>query len=314
MPDGDSPPAVDPEWHDTWPQLAELGITGLCVPAAAGGFGLRADAAAVVASQLGAALHGSPFAALTASAYALAHADDSTSTDLVAGIVAGEKICSFGRLHGTDGRAFAVCGAAHADALLLLDDTTGNALLAADRSAWSERKTRPVFDVTRACADVTIDLDACRPVQTTVDPWPLYDLLLAADALGGVHRSLDRAIIYSRQREAFGRPIGGFQAVQHRLVDHTVRTRGMALAVNEAARTLTAGSPAADQSVTVASLAVSEGAVRILHDLVQLTGGIGFTWEHGLHLFERRAHADAVFAANPRRAVRALAVEQGWCR
>ena len=100
---------------------------------------------------------------------------------------------------------------------------------------------------------------------------------------------------------AFGRPIGGFQAVQHRLVDHTVRVRGMQLVVTEAARALTAADSDAPRAVTLAELAVSAGAVHVLHDLLQLTGAIGFTWEYGLHRYERRAHHDARLVGNPRR-------------
>jgi alkylation response protein AidB-like acyl-CoA dehydrogenase len=59
---------------------------------------------------------------------------------------------------------------------------------------------------------------------------------------------------------------------------------------------------------------VSGSAVHVLHDLLQLTGGIGFTWEHGLHLYERRAHHDARLAGNPRAAARALAALEGWPR
>jgi alkylation response protein AidB-like acyl-CoA dehydrogenase len=86
----------------------------------------------------------------------------------------------------------------------------------------------------------------------------------------------------------------------------------MALAVAEAARLLTAQDTGAARAVLIAEAAVSTHAVGILHDLVQLTGGIGFTWEHGLHLFERRAQVDALLAGNPRRALVDLAATEGW--
>jgi alkylation response protein AidB-like acyl-CoA dehydrogenase len=86
----------------------------------------------------------------------------------------------------------------------------------------------------------------------------------------------------------------------------------MALVVAEAARLLGAGSPEARRSVALAQLSVSSEAGHILHDLVQLTGAVGFTWEHGLHFYVRRAHQDARLAAGPRAAVRSLATMEGW--
>jgi alkylation response protein AidB-like acyl-CoA dehydrogenase len=64
--------------------------------------------------------------------------------------------------------------------------------------------------------------------------------------------------------------------------------------------------------VAVAEVSVSSGATHILHDLIQLTGAIGFTWEYGLHFYERRVHQDARLAANPRGALRSLAEFEGW--
>jgi alkylation response protein AidB-like acyl-CoA dehydrogenase len=127
-----------------------------------------------------------------------------------------------------------------------------------------------------------------------------------------VQRMLDRTVAYAGQRIAFGTPIGGFQAVQHRLADHAVRARGMALVVAEAAALLDAGSDRASRQVAIAAVSVHGNALRILHDLLQLTGGIGFTWEYGLHLYERRAHHDARLAGGARAAVRSLVEIEGW--
>ena len=95
---------------------------------------------------------------------------------------------------------------------------------------------------------------------------------------------LDRTVAYAGQRIAFGKPIGGFQAVQHRLADHAVRARGMALLVAEAAAL--ARPPDPTTPIPLRGDGVGERQrgtpVRILHDLLQLTGGIGFTWEYGL--------------------------------
>jgi len=86
----------------------------------------------------------------------------------------------------------------------------------------------------------------------------------------------------------------------------------MALVVAEAARLLSAGSPAAARFVALAEVGVTSRGTHILHDLLQLTGAMGFTWEYGLHFYERRVHEDARLAANPRSAVRRLARLEGW--
>ncbi len=292
--------------------MAELGVTAFCVPEAQGGFGLRVDVAAGAAVELGAALHAAPFAGLTASAHALAQADDLMARELLSGILSGERICAFGYLGREGTIARLIDGAAESDAIVLVD-RSGGLLLLADSSDWTmAARHRDGFDVSRQCADVAVSPGAGHQLPTTGIADELFRLLLAADAVGGVQRMLDRTVAYAGQRQAFGRPIGGVQAVQHRLVDHSVRARGMALLVAEAARQLAARRPDARRFVAMAEVSVSSGATHILHDLLQLTGAIGFTWEYGLHYYERRVHHDARLAANPRAAVQSLAHIEEW--
>lgn len=287
--------------------LAALGITAFCVPEARGGFGCRADAAVATAMELGAALHGSPYAGLTASAHVLG----ATDHDLLGAVLTGERICAFTRAHRDPTVATVVDGAMDADALLVDHGTTNTFRLFPTRDGWSASAAHS-FDVSRRCANVIFDSDAGIPLPTSATARNLFRVLLTADAVGGVQRMLDRTVAYARERQAFGRPLGGFQAVQHRLVDHAVRARGMVLLVKEAARLLGDRSPAAARCLALAEVSVSSGATHILHDLLQLTGAIGFTWDYGLHFFERRAHQDARLAANPRAAIASLAGIEGW--
>lgn len=299
-------------WREKWGTLAELGVTGFCVPEEKGGVGLRVDAAVAVAMELGAALHGSPYAGLAAGARVLALADDPVADQVLSGVLAGERVCGFGRLSRDGCVARLVDGVPESDALLLLDYSRDGATLLLDPLDWSADASRHGFDVSRTCADVTMAPGRGRRIAVPSDAVDLYELLLAADAVGGVQRMLERTVAYAGQRRTFGRRIGGFQAVQHRLVDHSVRVRGMALVVTEAARLFAASSPHARRWVAVAGSSVSAGAPHILHDLLQLSGAIGFTWEYGLHFYERRIHQDARLAANPRAAVRSLADIEGW--
>lgn len=314
VPAGDVPPQPVQDWRSDWPRLTAFDLVGLHVPEAAGGLGTRADAAATAAAVLGEALHPAPYAGIVTAASVLARAGSAATGDLLSDMLAGTRVCGFAPYDEHSGTAATVCDPDASDALVLLDPRSGRAVLAPDPSCWTLAPSpQGAFDPTRTVTGIQVDLTRCVSLpRPELDPLPLYRLLLAADALGCLDRSVDRAVSYSAQRPAFGTVTGAFQAVQHRLVDHTVRVRGMRLAVSEAARMLTEDPDRAARAVLIAETAVSAHAVRILHDLVQLTGGIGFTWEHGLHLFERRAQADAHLAANPRRSRADLAAAEGW--
>jgi alkylation response protein AidB-like acyl-CoA dehydrogenase len=308
--DAGTQPAADLAWRAGWQAAAALGVTGFCVPESRGGFGLHIPAAAATAQEFGRALHGGPFAGMTASAHALGGADAPEAAEALAGLLSGTTVVVFGSC-GADGVARLVDGAGHADALVISDRTAERLVLFLDSSSWQPEE-HLAFDVSRAAADLTIDMARGIDLGPAGLARDIYELLLAADTVGGIERMLERTVDYARERQAFGRPIGGFQAVQHRLADHAVHARGMALIVNEAARLLAAGDDDATRMVAVAQLSVAQGATHLLHDLVQLTGGIGFTWEHGLHLFERRAHQNARLVGNPRAAASRLAQLEGW--
>ncbi len=300
-------PSPDAEWRAKWPALAELGIVAFCVGEHAGGFGIRADAAAVVASELGAGLHGSPYAGLTAAAHALGASEG--HDELLERCLTGEAIVAWGSV-GSDGIG-TVDGGGYADALVLTERTSGARLLLDSNSAWSIVRPHS-FDASRECVDIAADLSAGRELAPSPVADALFALLLAADTLGGVEAVLDRTVAYAGQRVAFGKSIGALQAVQHRLADHAVRLRGARLVVNEAARLLSATADDAALTTTMAEISAHSCATHILHDLLQLTGAIGFTWEYGLHFYERRVHQNARLRGNPRAAIRALTAIEGW--
>ena len=310
----DLPPAPDASWRMQWSALADLGITSLCVAEAHGGLGDQVEVAIATARELGAALHGSPYAGLITASHALSRASGAGAgvSEVVAGIASGDVICAFGRSDVRSGTAHFVDGVPGAHALLLSDTGDGTLLLLDDPTAWVASACGSMFDVSRSCSDLTFDPASGQSLAPQPGSTQMFGLLLAADALGGAERSLARMVSYASDRLAFGKAIGGFQAVQHRLADHAVRLRGMAILIDEAALALSAGDPSASRRILVAEASVSGGVTHILHDLLQLTGAIGFTWEYGLHYFERRAHVDALLASNPRRATQALAAQEGW--
>jgi alkylation response protein AidB-like acyl-CoA dehydrogenase len=114
---------------------------------------------------------------------------------------------------------------------------------------------------------------------------------LAAEALGGAQSCLDRTVAYSLQRVQFGRQIGSFQAYKHRLADMMIEIEQARSAVYWAACAVDEGSEEAALAVHAAKSFAADTYFRCAGDMIQLHGGIGFTWEHDAHLFFKRARA-----------------------
>ena len=158
------------------------------------------------------------------------------------------------------------------------------------------------LDATRRVGTVEVDALAVPAEHqfgslTTRRVRQVVTALMAAEHAGGARWCLETATNYAKVRVQFGRPIGQFQAVKHRLADMAVRVEQMAAVAWDAAVALSVDTPA-DQldtvelaTATAAALTV-DGYVRTSQECLQLLGGIGFTWEHDLHLHFKRAHAD----------------------
>jgi alkylation response protein AidB-like acyl-CoA dehydrogenase len=110
--------------------------------------------------------------------------------------------------------------------------------------------------------------------------------------LGGAGRALELAVDYAKDRVQFGRPIGSFQAVKHRCADMLVDVEGMRSTAYWAAWCIGAGDPDASVAASTAKIWCSDASKRVMASALQVHGGIGFTWEHDLHLFLKRAQLD----------------------
>ncbi len=124
-------------------------------------------------------------------------------------------------------------------------------------------------------------------------------VLLCADSVGGATEVLDRTVRYAKERFTFGRPIGSYQAIKHKLADMLLwnecakaATRWAALAVNE-------GDESSARAVSIAKAYVGEAYSKLTSESIQIHGGIGFSWEHDCHLFMRRAKANEVLFGSP---------------
>jgi len=110
--------------------------------------------------------------------------------------------------------------------------------------------------------------------------------------VGTSRRIFGMALEYAKERKQFDVPIGSFQAIQHKLAEMSLALERSTAAVHYAAMTLDADHPDRTRACHVAKAAAGEATRRILKDGIQIHGGIGYTWEHDLHLYLRRATGD----------------------
>ncbi|HLW15828.1 MAG TPA: acyl-CoA dehydrogenase family protein [Actinomycetota bacterium] len=161
----------------------------------------------------------------------------------------------------------------------------------------SKPKPQPSLDGARRLADVRLGkVEVAADALLAENAWPLVArsldraaVLLAAEAVGVATAQLERAVAYARERSQFDRPIGSFQAISHKCADMLLVLETARSHVYYAAWALEEGAPDARLAAATAKAAASDAARIVANDSIQVHGGIGFTWEHEMHLFYRRA-------------------------
>jgi alkylation response protein AidB-like acyl-CoA dehydrogenase len=289
---------------DHWPALTELGAPGLLVPAPAGGLGAGLAEVFVVQYELGRTLAATPMLGSVLAATALVSAGD---TALLPRVAAGSVVAlAWASPAGWTEPAFvARDGDAgwelSGSAAYVLDGDTADLLLAVARTddgpalfevepAAAVREHTPAMDQTRRLAAVTLsaaparlvgamDLDLLRDVACTA---------LAAEQAGTAARCLELTVDYAKQRRQFGRPIGSFQALKHRMADMHVLVE-----TAESAALAAALAPPDELALraAVAKAHCAEALHEVAGEMIQLHGGIAITWEHDAHRYFKRAHA-----------------------
>jgi alkylation response protein AidB-like acyl-CoA dehydrogenase len=182
--------------------------------------------------------------------------------------------------------------AAGAVAVRAADD----ALWLVERDALSDVRRQPTVDRTRSLWSARLDGAAGRILETTASA--LRDraaVALAADCVGGAAACLDATVEYLRSRRQFGRPIGSFQALQHRCADML-----LALERARAATAHAAEHPASPAAVSIAKSLAGDAYVLIAEEAVSMHGGVGFTWEQGTHRFLKRARLNEAWMGDGR--------------
>ncbi len=291
-----SPPAVrramDSERgydEQLWAMLCEqVGVAALVVPEEFGGAGGEMADAAAVLEELGRALVPTPLLGTTLAELALLAADTpdpATLEQLAAGSASGTVVFDPGY----------VLNGEVADVVLAVQDGR--------IARWTDVTVEPAatMDPTRRLARVNADT---RTVIGT-DPGIINAaaILLAAEQIGAAAHCLDLTVEYTKQRVQFGRPIGSFQALKHRMADLYVAVESARAVVGDAVANPTA------VSASLARLAATEAFSTVAAEAIQLHGGIAITWEHDMHLYFKRAHGSAHLLGTPREQLHLLESE-----
>lgn len=302
-----------------WERLAgEIGVHGLALPEEYGGAGYSFAELAVALEESGRVLCPAPLLpTVVLVAHALLASGDRRAcerwlpgiatgalTGTVAGFLHAAQVTAERGPHGwlLRGEAdFVPDGEGAGLVLVAARAPDGPRLFACEPDAGGcGRTARRVLDPTRRQALVRFRGAPAEPVGDAGGAPGIVDAVLdagrtalAAEQLGGCAHALDAVREYVSHRTQFGRPIGSFQAIKHRLADLLVETEA-ARSASAYATACLADRAAGDLPVAASAAAVASSTAyrRATAEYVQLHGGIGFTWEHPAHLYVRRARAD----------------------
>jgi alkylation response protein AidB-like acyl-CoA dehydrogenase len=250
----------------------QVGAAALVVPEELGGAGGELADAATVLSELGRGLVPTPLLGTTLAELALLAADDVDADTL-------------GRL--AEGAAI---GAVVLDPDYVVNGDIADVVVAVDDghlTRWTRFTSQRVdtMDATRRLARVTPQDSAALGTDPGIADTAA--ILLAVEQIGAAERCLELTVEYTKQRVQFGRAIGSFQALKHRMADLYVAVSAARAVVDDAVASPSGTAPA------LARVAATEAFNAVAAEAIQMHGGIAITWEHNIQLYFKRAHASA---------------------
>jgi alkylation response protein AidB-like acyl-CoA dehydrogenase len=313
-----------------WRTLCEqVGAAGLAIPEEYGGAGFTLFETHVVLEQLGAALTPSPLlgSGVLAAQAVLQSGNEAACERLLPGIAEGTLVAAVawagedGRwhidrcdVHATGGDGWTLSGSA----TLVLDGATADVLLVVAMVGPSQiglfevdpaddrvrRTPTPAMDTTLRLARVEFDgvpgtplaLHAAGLLGTVHD---IAAVAVTALQVGAAQRGLDMTVAYSKERVQFGRPIGSFQALKHRMADMLVEVETARSVSWAAAWSAARLEPELRERAALAKAWCSESLNKVAAETVQLHGGIAITWEHDAQMVFKRAHATSQLFGQP---------------
>lgn len=272
-----------------WKMLCEqVGAAALVIPEELGGAGGELADAAVVLEELGRGLVPTPLLGTTLAELAVLSVDE-PDAELLERLAEGTSI-----------------GTVVFDPGYVLNGNVADVVVAVDGDTltrWTSFTATPAvsMDITRPLA--TVEAIEAAPIGADPGLADLAAILVAAEQIGAASKCLDLTVQYTKDRVQFGRPIGSFQALKHRMADLYVAVQSAKAVVDEAVADPTATSAA------LARLAASEAFSKVAAEAVQMHGGIAITWESDIQLYFKRAHNSAALLGPPRELLRRLESE-----
>jgi len=302
---------------DLWRAIVAMGWPGMCIPESFGGLGMDPVDLCAIAERIGAALAPVPFSStvyLFAEAIMLAGSEDQKAR-LLPGIVTGDVTGCVAAAEGP-GSPFATTPAT----VVVNDEISGSKLPVTDGGTASHalvlataegapalfvvalgeggvaRTTLRTLDPTRNSARLDFTAAPCERLGGVGEGLTLLQRIhdraavyLAFEQIGGADQTLEMARDYALERHAFGRPIGGYQAIKHRLADMYIRNQLARSNAYYGAWALRGDNPILARAAAAARVAASEAYWFASKECIEIFGGIGTTWEADCHLHYRRA-------------------------
>ncbi|MGB5077707.1 MAG: acyl-CoA dehydrogenase family protein [Sphingorhabdus sp.] len=279
----------------------ELGLSGVGIDEELGGAGLGMVEFAIIAEAAGAQVAAIPLLGLATAARAIAAGgSDGQKAEWLPKLVSGDMIATYECVPSLDVQGDTLTGVVD---LVPHGAAADVFVFVCAQAAWIVRADTPgvtvtgytTMDQTRPLAKVRLDKVAAEPLADAKASIAAIEqggwICLAAEALGGAQACLDLTVAYSRERVQFGRPIGSFQAYKHRLADMMIEIEQARSAVYWAACATDESAQDAPIALHAAKSFAADTYFMCAGNMIQLHGGIGFTWEHDAHLFFKRARS-----------------------
>ena len=308
--------------NDLWKSISEMGWTGTAIPEEYGGLGLGMLELCIIAEELGRSLAPTPF---SSSIYLFAefiklYGNEEQKTKILPLIASGEKIGTFAlsETNGTPkpsnisteenglkltGTKSPVSDGQSADYIIVAANSDSNkdpkslSLYIIDKSQEGvEMSELETIDPTRPACTVNLEAANCEMLGEKGNGWNMIEnifnraaVLFSFEQVGGAQVSLDEAKKYSLERFAFGRPIGSFQSLKHRMADMYVKIELARSNAYYGAWALSTDSAELPVAAAGARVSASDAFNYSSQENIQIHGGVGFTWEYDCHLFYRRS-------------------------
>jgi len=315
-----------------WKLMADqLGVQSIAIPEEYGGAGFGFGELSVVLEETGRALLPSPlFSTVVLAATTLLESGDAAAArEYLPGIAEGRTVATVALIEqsgrwsedGVQARAerqgadFTITGTkpfvldgAQADLVIVAARTdAGLSLFTVDaKDSGIEVTALPTLDQTRRQATLTFTEAPARLLGVEGQGWEVLTRVLdiaaaalACEQVGGAARVLESTVDYVKVREQFGRPIGSFQAVKHKLADMLVELESARSAAYYATSAVESDSADLSLAASIAKTYCSTAYFHIAAESIQLHGGIGFTWEHPAHLYFKRAKGSEILLGSP---------------